>query len=101
MYFKKILMALLFFFLVFFVSQIKTSLFKLRMEGKKGCSVILKKDRAAYTYNYETITIDSCGQCTWEHDYTTTMRGADRQNPDRFSIYMTGFTPISQTIRIY
>ena len=74
---------------------------QLRMEGNRGGAVILKKDRAAYTFNYDTIAIESGGQETWEHDYTTTMRGADSQSPEKFSVYMTGFTPVNHLIKIY
>jgi len=68
-----------------------------RIPGVAGNTVVLKKGKATYMHHFDGITI---GEGFCEHNYTDALRGSEAQEQDKFTLYMTGYTPIRRQIRI-
>ncbi|TBL81536.1 hypothetical protein [Paenibacillus thalictri] len=65
--------------------------------GEAGRSVILKSGAATYRRDGDDIRLQGG---FGEHTYTTVMRGSETHSREKFTVYMTDFTPIDRRIII-
>ncbi|TVY09455.1 hypothetical protein [Paenibacillus cremeus] len=65
--------------------------------GDAGRGVILKSGGAVYRRDGESLRLQGG---FGEHAYTTAMRGSEPQSKEKFTVYMTDFTPIHRQIAI-
>ncbi|TDF92814.1 hypothetical protein [Paenibacillus piri] len=66
--------------------------------GDAGRTAILKNGEAIYRLDGESIRLQGG---FGEHAYTSAMRGTEANSKDKFTVYMTDFTPVRRQVSIY
>jgi len=69
----------------------------LQVPGLEDGYALHRASSASYSLGNDRITI---GEGMAEHGYTRTMRGSEDPVPGAFTVYMTGYTPVTRQIRI-
>ena len=59
--------------------------------------IIHRSGTAVYTMGTDRITVDDGFA---EHAYARTMRGSEEPDPGTFTVYLTGYAPLSRQIRL-
>lgn len=68
-----------------------------RVPGLEDGYLFHKGGEACYRLGCDRITI---GEGMAEHGYARSMRGSENPDPGTFTVYLTGYTPVSRQIRI-